>query len=197
MKLKSTVLAVALAAAAQLPVHAGTLVIDLDGWEAFGDFGDPSNTGAFFTLPEGSTVTGFDYAGLVFTAFPPSWREELVLSINNYTGAPEVVEEFMDWAPSSEPSAGAAGPLNGSWRGAAGDEGPFGSGGKFTVGFGANNLWVTVYDAIPDQVSPNLSIGAGVLTIQYTNPIPEPSTYALLALGLVGVGVAVRRRKAG
>lgn len=34
------------------------------------------------------------------------------------------------------------------------------------------------------------------VTIDFTSPIPEPSTLALMALGLVSVGFAARRRKA-
>ena len=195
MKLKPLLLAAALAAAAQLPAHAETLVVNLAGWSASGDFGDPSNTSAFFTLPAGSTVTGFDYAGLVFTAFAPSWREEMVISVNNTTGAPQTIQEFMDWAPSVERSAGVAGPLNGSWRGATGAEGPYGAGLSFTVGAGTNNLWVTVFDGLPDAVAPDFSISAGSLTIHYTAPIPEPASYGLMALGLLGVAAAAGRRK--
>jgi hypothetical protein len=196
LKPTSIVLATTLVALASLPAAAETLVIDLAGWEASGDFGEPGNTSAFFSLPSGSTVTGFDYAGLLFTAFSPSWRNELVISVNDNTGAPAVIENFMDWAPSGEPSAGEAGPLVGSWRGAAGAEGPYGAGASFTVGAGGNNLWVTVYDGVPDAVSPNVRITAGTLTIRYTPAIPEPSAYALMALGLLGIAAA-RHLRAG
>lgn len=195
MKIKPYMLAAAVAAAAQMPAHAETLVVDLSGWIATGDFGDPGNTGAYFSLPAGSTVTGFDYSNLVFVAADPSWRDEMVLSLNNTTGAPQTIEEFMDWAPSDLASPGMAGPLSGSWGGATGAPGPYGAGLGFTVGEGANNLWLTVFDSIPDAVVPNVSISSGSLTIFYTAPIPEPATYGLMALGLLGVAAAARRRK--
>jgi hypothetical protein len=197
VKLNPFLLAAALAAAFPFATHAESVSVDLSGWNALGDFGDAGNTSAFFTLPAGSTVTGFSYAGLVFTALAPSWLNELVISVNNYTGAPVVIEDFMDWAPSDLSSPGTTAALNGSWGGASGSAGPFGAGFSFTVGEGANNLWVTVYDGNPDSVVPNASIASGTLTVLYTAPIPEPATYGLLALGLLGVLVAARRRQAG
>lgn len=197
MKFKSSLLATALVVAAAAPAHANvsSLVVNLAGWQTFGDFGDPANSFAFYTLPAGSVVTGFDYSGLTFLSNGSSWTSELVLSVNNFTGAPVTIDEFMDWAPSTATSSGSFGPVSGSWGGPTGDEGPYGAGGAFTVGEGADNVFVTVYESFPDGASPDAVISAGTLTIHFTAPIPEPATYGLMALGLVGVGAIVRRRK--
>lgn len=42
-----------------------------------------------------------------------------------------------------------------------------------------------------------LSFSATASVSELTAPIPEPSTYALMALGLLGVGAAVRRQRRG
>lgn len=201
MKFKPALFSAALMAALAAPAHAGipsSLTVNLAGWAAFGAYGDPANTGAFFTLPAGSTVTGFDYTGLTFTSNGFSYRSEFVLSVNDFTGisSPADVTDWLDWIPSTEDSPGIFGPANGSWGGATGLEGPFGAGAPFTVGDGPNNLWVTVYEDFPDEEFPDALVSAGTLTIFYTAPIPEPATYGLMALGLAGLGAVVRRRRA-
>ena len=194
LNLKTTLLAAALAAAGAMPVHAQNIIIDLTGWQTDGEFGDPANTSAFFTLPAGTIVTGFSYSGLTFTSLGASWQSELVLSVNNFSGAPATIDEFLDWAPSVVDSPGLFGPVNGGWQGSTGVEGPFGAGAGFTLGGGLNNLWVTVYETF-DDTGIDAIISAGTLTI-FITPIPEPATYGLMALGLLGVAVAARRRKA-
>jgi PEP-CTERM motif len=195
MTLKPSLLAVALAAAAAVPAHADTLVVNLAGWSTFGEFGAPDNTSAYFTLPAGSSVTGFSYTNLTFTSFGASFQSELVLSLNNFTGAPTTIDDYLDWSPSVTNATGTFGPASGTWNGATGQPGPFGSGAAFTVGGGTDNLWVTVYEAFGDDELPDATISAGTLTISFTPPIPEPATYGLMALGLLGVAGAARRRR--
>jgi len=194
LNLKTTLLAAALAAAGAMPVHAQNIIIDLADWQTDGGFGDPGNTNVFFTLPAGTIVTGFSYSGLTFTSLGASWQSELVLSVNNTTGGVTTIDEFLDWAPSLVNDPGLFGPVSGVWQGSTGVEGPFGAGAAFTLGGGPDNLWVTVYEDLPDA-GIDAIISAGTLTI-FITPIPEPATYGLMALGLMGVAVAARRRKA-
>jgi len=190
MKFNKSLLGAALAAVlatAGTAAHADSLTVNLAGWQTTGDFGDPGNTQAFYTLPTGSLVTGFTYSGLTFTAIDPSYLSEFVLSVNNAAGT-----EYLDWAPSASNAPGTAGPLSGSFGGAVG----IGGGGPFTVAPGANNLWVTVYELFTDP-GLNATVSAGTLTINYTvAAVPEASTYAMMGLGLLGLGAVARRRKA-
>ena len=177
-----------------MPAHAQNITIDLAGWQTEGEFGDLGNTNLFITLPAGTIVTGFSYSGLTFTSLGTSWQSELVLSVNNTTGGVTTIDEYLDWAPSVDDSSGLFGPVSSGWQGSTGAEGPFGAGAAFTLGGGLDNLWVTVYETFDDS-GVDAIISAGTLTI-FITPIPEPATYGLMALGLLGVAVAARRRKA-
>lgn len=194
---KTSLLGAALALAmvgASSSALADTLAVNLAGWSTQGEFGAPGNTEAFFTLPAGSTVTGFEYSNLRFQSFGASWNSELVLSVNDFTGAPTTIDRYLDWAPSVVDQSGTTPLLSGSWDGASGAEGPFGAGAAFTVGGGTNNLWVVVYESLGDDAFPDATISSGTLTINFTAPIPEPATYGLMALGLLAVAAAARRQ---
>ncbi|MDO9091334.1 MAG: PEP-CTERM sorting domain-containing protein [Rubrivivax sp.] len=169
-----------------------TVVIDMAGWSTWGGFGSPSNSEVFLNLGAGSVITGFSYSGLAFSTLNGSFLSEMTLSVNNIEGT-----SYMDWAPSLVDAGGSFGPGAGSWGGAEGGEGPFGPGGSFVVSDG--QVWVTVYEGFDDPFGDggatiDATITAGLLTIMY-QPIPEPATYAMMALGLFAVGAAARRRK--
>jgi hypothetical protein len=171
------------ASASAVPATASTLVVNLAGWEAWGGFGNAQNTEAFFNIGAGSQVLGFEWSGLVFTAEGSSYQEEFIISVNDIDGS-----EFMDVSPAdglSEP--GTFGPSSGTW----GVDG-LSFGAPFTAADGV--VWVTVYDYFNDA-DRDAVVSAGTLTIFYA-PIPEPGTYGLMALGLLGVAAVARRRKA-
>lgn len=174
--------AVSPAAPFALPANASFQTVNLAGWEAVGGFGDPSNTEAFFNIGAGSQVLGFEWSGLTFTAEGVSYQAEFVISVNNAAGS-----EFMDAAPADGLDfPGIFGPASGTW----GVDG-LSIGAPFTVADGV--LWVTVYDYFDDDGRDAL-VNGGTLTIFYA-PIPEPGTYGLMALGLLGVAAVARRRR--
>jgi hypothetical protein len=73
---------------------------------------------------------------------------------------------------------------------------PFGdvpsAGAPFTT-LADGQIWVTVYETWVDD-GVNAQVSAGTLTVFY-QPVPEPATYGLMALGLLAVGGAARRRR--
>lgn len=163
---------------------ASTLVVDIAGWETFGTFEDPGNTQAFFDLGAGTEVLGFRWDNLVFESEGFSWQTEFTLSVNS------TADEFIDAAPAfgtEEP--GIFGPSSGVW----GVDGLSFGQAPFTLPDGT--LWVTVYESF-DDAGRDALVSSGTLTIFYA-PIPEPGTYGLMALGLLGVAAAARRRKVG
>jgi hypothetical protein len=164
--------------------------INLAGWQTFAGFGNPLNTQQFLNFPAGTGVLGFDFISVTFTAEGTSYGSELVLSVNNADAS-----SWLDWAPSLDDAPGTYGPLTGSFGGAVGAEGPFGAGAPFTMADGV--MWVTVYESFNDGGDArDALIASGTLRIYTTAPIPEPGTYALMALGLAGIALVARRRKA-
>jgi hypothetical protein len=159
--------------------------VDLSGFQVFGNFTDPSNTLVQVNIGAGSTVLGYQFIGLTFTTENGSWLSELVLSVEHPDG---FLFGYMDVLPSRVDAVGTFGPADGAW----GDPGLDSFGAPFTVAGGLVNVYA--YDIFNDPGRDAL-ISAGTLRIMF-QPIPEPSTYGLMALGLAGLGFWVRRRKA-
>lgn len=174
-----------------MSAHAATTDVNLAGWTAVGDFGAAGNTELTLNLGAGATITGFSYINLQFTTSGDSWQNELVISVNNSDAS-----EFFDWAPSETAGPGTFGPASGSYGGPVGVEGPYGSStGPFVLADG--QAFITTYLSY-DLPPVGINISAGTLRIEYTPAavVPEPGTYGLMALGLLGVATIVRRRRA-
>jgi hypothetical protein len=180
-------LALTSTSAAAQAANTSVLTVNLAGWEAWGEFGDAQNSQAFFNIGAGSQVLGYSWNNLTFKTEGASWLGEFVLSVNNANGS-----LFMDAAPADGSDfSGVFGPANGTW----GVNVAF-AGAPFTVSDGV--LWVTVYELFNDANRDAL-VSSGSLSIVYSSAtvVPEPGTYGLVALGLMGVAVVGRRRKAG
>ncbi len=181
-----------------IPAGSGGFIdINLAGWVSFGGFSNALNTRVAFDIGAGTTVTGFTYEGVTITTSNNSWLSELTLSVNPTNGDPET--EFMDWSPSTVGASGTATALSGSWNGATGQPGSFGAGIAFSAADGL--IFVTVYESFDDpfgSTGPGLldaTITAGTLRV-FLAPVPEPGTYGMMALGLLAIGAAMRKRQA-
>lgn len=173
--------------------------IDISGWRTFGGFGRAGNSSALVDVGAGTVVTGFDWINLSFTASGASTPIEFTLSVNRNIPPPSDTEGFIDWSPStSNLAAGSYGPGSGSWGGGVGVPGNFGAGAAFAVDDGL--MFVTVYESFDDPFGDtglvlDATVATGTLRV-FLAPIPEPGTYGLMALGLLAVGAAVRKRQA-
>lgn len=168
--------------------------INLAGWTSFGGFGAVGNTAVAFDIGAGSAVTGFTYTSVAITTSNSSWLSELTLSVNPTNG--DAATEYMDWAPSLVDASGSA-TASGSWGGATGGPGPFGAGTSFTADDGL--IFITVYEGFDDPFGDtgsvlDATITAGTMRV-FLAPIPEPGTYGMMALGLLAVGAAMRKRQ--
>jgi hypothetical protein len=173
----------AVLALANVAAHADTIDVNLAGWVTNGGFADPLNSEQFLSLGAGATITGYEYIGLTFSTSNGSYLDEFVLSVNNSDGT-----FYMDAAPSLLNAEGTEGPLSSTWAAA-----PQIAGASFIAANGT--VWVTAYDLINDP-GVDASVASGTLRINYTPAaVPEPGSYALMALGLLGTGAFVRRRR--
>jgi hypothetical protein len=165
--------------------QAGFVTVNLAGFQSSGSSGSASNSQVSVAIELGATVTGWDFENLTFSTSGESFLNEFVISVNNSAGT-----QYMDALPSDTASGGTFGPASGSWGSAAGGS----EGALFAVADGI--LLVTVYELFVDP-GINATVDAGTLRINFTSPIPEPATYGLMALGLLGIATAARRGRRG
>jgi len=169
--------------------HVGFVDVNLAGWQALGAFDasdNTENTRLVINLGSNVTITGFEYTNLSFTTSGDSYLSEFVISVNN-TGN----TEWLDWRPSTTQAGGSLGPISGSFGGPTGQGGPYGAGGPFTLVDG--QILVTTYlSYFIDPVG--ITVQSGNLRVNFSS-VPEPSSYAMVALGLAGLAGARRRRR--
>lgn len=168
-----------------VPVSAtrASIGLDVSGIESYEEFsfGAPSaNFVTFLQLAPFAQVTGTSY-DVNLTAFGSSWLSELRIVFTDSAITTGVI---------TSPGVGVNTPGTGSYA-ASGELGGL----SFAVG-ADGLLRIEFAEGFDDGgVSPDGIWNSGTFNFE-VSAVPEPGTYGLMALGLLGVAAAARRRKA-
>lgn len=176
-------LAVAAAALAGASAHAAQVTLDVSGIFSNAEFGDASNETRFVSLFTGWRVTGIAWDVTLSTNPDPnftSWLSEISVDVDDGSGAGfQLSPGFGDNAP------GTASYFDSFDLVANGLDFVVGASGSLRFEF------FETFDDIPNTWDGVWERGS--LTISF---VPEPASFGLAGLALLGAGLASRRRRA-
>jgi len=159
-----------------------SLVVDVTGAQSVGLPGDAGNTVKFFNVGANATIATVDW-NVTLTAFGQSWLADMQVSFSSSAGNDGVI-----FTPGTELNAGTqtyTGSANLTDLGLA-----------FNVQ--ADGILRVEFSESWKDGAPGVADGqwdSGNITFGVTAAVPEPSTYGLMAVGLIAVGAMARRRK--
>lgn len=164
------------------PTAAGTLVVDVAGIQSIDEIGAPDNTVLTFNVGANTVINSLSW-NVSLQANSPSWLSEIQVSFGSTSGTDGVT---------FSPGFGDDNSGTGTYSGSA-NLADYGL--EFQVG-ADGILRLEFHEGFYDGASPADGVWtSGNLTFGITQAVPEPSTYGLMALGLIGVGFVARRRK--
>lgn len=159
-----------------------TKVVNVAGIKSYDLYGEAGNTVLELNLGALAHITSISW-NVNYTAFDPSWLADMEVHFGPSSGndgvvfTPSITEEG-----GSEHSDGSANlvDLNLDFK--------VGADGKLRIEFSESYKDLGVGEADGQWDS-------GTFTIGYVSAVPEPSSYAMMLLGLVAVGAIARRRQ--
>lgn len=171
---------------ASTSLFAAPLVVDIDGVDSTGEFGNPGNTVLTYDIGANARVTRVSYS-IDVSAYSPSWLTELGLAFTNSALTEGVLlrpSEF-DETSGSATYADTLDLVSNDLAFFVGDDGL---------------LRLEFYEELDDfSVVPDGRWNAGTITFDYTPgaaaAVPEPATALLLGGGAMLMGFTCRRRR--
>ncbi len=179
-QLKRSAISAALFAAALTAgaAHAGTVTLDVAGIASNAGFGDASNETRYIDIFSNVRITGISWSVSLATE-GSSWLSEMGIDLNNGAGG-SGVSLFPGLGDDSSGTATYSGSAD-------------------LVGLGLDflleadgRLNFEFFEFIDDFNGADGTWASGSLTVNY---IPEPSSFGLAGLAMLGVGAVARRRK--
>ena len=175
VKKTAAALAVAALALAASTAQAYQITLDVAGIESREELGNAGNETRFLDLFSGARVTGLAWNVSLFT-IGTSWLSEISVELNDGGGA------FVQLSPGLGDDFSGADSYTGSADLVA-------LGFDFTVG-STGRLFLQFYESFNDFGGVDGGWRSGSLTVTY---VPEPTSFALAGIALLGLGAASRR----
>lgn len=171
--------AVAAALVASAGAHAATQTVDVAALLSQGELGTSSNPTFSFFLGASATISSVSY-NVTLEANGPSWLSEMGVAVTDSTQTVGM-QLFPGFGENVAGVKRSTGLLNSPADGLG-----------FSVGQDGM-LRLEFFESASDGLMPDGVWRQGSLSFEFTPAVPEPSTYALMLLGVGGIALMRRR----